>query len=223
MISFCYPIKNRTLFVSNHNDNKVLTTPLIKSAISVASCFDNNQDYEIVIADFMSTDTDYEWLKQMQINHKIVKIDYGKYFNRGMGLNTAYEASSGERVFFIDADMLVNRQFLQRCNEVLDKPEYNLFFPVCWSYSNPEHSEGYWRHTGYGNVIVNKEFWKKNNMSWWERDSWGREDSELFGLHESHSFREESPGFYHMWHDEKAHLSSVYKNHHAKSDSRGES
>jgi len=211
MISFCYPIKNRTIFVSNHKGNKVLTTPLINSVRSVVNSFASKDEFEIVISDFGSTDTNFAWLEEMDVNYKIIKINHHDgHFSRGHGLNVAAKHAIGDIIFFIDADMLIDQDFIKEAKQILSNENYDLYFPICWSYNDPEHETGWWRYTGYGNVLVNRDHWFGNNLSWWERDCWGREDGDLFKKTAHQAARQNARGFFHMWHDEAAHLSSVY-------------
>lgn len=209
--SFCYTIKNRTNIINNFDGlDKVTTqlkyppissiklTPFENSLNSIKESFNDIDDYEIIIIDFNSDDTDYLWLEEMNFNYKLIKIN--EHFNRGRGLNLGASYSTGENIFFIDVDMLISKELINQSNEILKTNK--AFFPICFSYKSPDHVDGWWRDTGYGMVIVNKEYWENNDIKWWEKDSWGLEDSELFEKLKSVSKRDRGVNFYHQWHSD---------------------
>ena len=69
-----------------------------------------DEDFEVVITDFQSTDYDLAKLpaKFPAIDFKIVRSDAS--FSRGKGLNLGFQASTKEFVFFCDADMYFTKR-----------------------------------------------------------------------------------------------------------------
>lgn len=81
------------------------------------------------------------------------------------------------------------------------------FVSCCWSYSNPEHTEGWKRDSGKGNVIQNKE----TIIPYMKNKEWGGEDDKNFdhflksGIVYRTYYGEQ---FIHQWHPEK--LKHIY-------------
>ena len=126
--SFCYTIKDRTNYKIKHRDKQHVLNLLPNSINSIINSFEDKSDFEIIISDFGSTDTDYKWLDDLGINYKIVNVDHGGFFNRGMGLNKAFENSNNEYIFFIDADMLISDKLIEQTNKIFEKD--SIFFPI---------------------------------------------------------------------------------------------
>ena len=77
----------------------------------------------------------------------------------------------------------------------------NAFFPVCYSYRDAAHTRGWWRHTGYGNVMLSRTVFDQAGR-WPELQRWGGEDDQLHAR-----VRERVPvvrttvaGLFHQWH-----------------------
>jgi len=215
MISVCYTVRNRT----NLNTGKEILPLFFNSVMSVVDAFkQNNIEYEIVISDWKSTDTDYEWLPK---NNKFITIDPEIIqFSRGYGRNIAAENSSYDNILFLDTDVIINSFFINRCNDYLNKNF--TYFPICWSiaesdkdkcflclgnnklenkkYSNKSNISG-WRSQGTGLCCVNKNIWK-NCGKWPDYKKWGKEDTHFYNniRKKYKTIRQNDNGIVHCWH-----------------------
>ena len=77
-----------------------------------------------------------------------------------------------------------------------------VLFPICWSYSNPEHTKG-WRRDGGKGMVVQK---KETVVKYMDNQKWGLEDIRNYSHYESlktayRTYYEE--GFIHQWHPEE--------------------
>lgn len=216
-ISFCIPVKNRSCvnvkwngitrkrtFVTSYKNKPVdfqlnLLKNLVKSIVEskVKYC-----DFEVVIADFGSTDHHpSEWIENYSndnIDYKIIDVE--EDFSRGRGLNIAADNTSGDILFFLDADMLISKDLVKQIiKNILFKKK--AFFPICFSYYTPLHNEGWLRTEGWGNLAISKELYINNR--WWEKKSWGSEDDHMRDQLEKLYTREQGINFFHQWHPEE--------------------
>jgi len=156
---------------------------------------------ELVIADFGSDDWPLAgWIERattgLRLKHLCLKED----FSRGRGLNLAVTEASSDRLFLLDADMLVTPQLLQTGIDTADQQE--AYFPV---FRNMTESGEllHFEHSGFGNAFVWKQlFHAAGGLP--EFQSWGGEDDVLFErLSKIASIRrDEVEGFHHQWHPE---------------------
>tara|TARA_Y100000590_G_scaffold352840_1_gene405594 strand:- start:221 stop:865 length:645 start_codon:yes stop_codon:yes gene_type:complete len=200
MISICMTCKNRSLVKVEENELRLFPN-CIDSILGVAGEVDD--ELEIVVSDWASDDWPLEtWLPERlggKIPLSIVPIQE-EGFSRGQGLNVAFSQSRGDKLFFLDTDMLFGSADV--FNASMGALNENLVaFPICFSYSDSTHTKGFWRHQGYGNVMMRRNHFIQAG-GWWERRSWGREDNDLrdklgklTGL-----WRENVVGFFHQWH-----------------------
>lgn len=199
MISICTTCKNR----SKIPYYKTTLTPFpnfVKSLVAIHKFIDD--EVELVVSDWQSTDHPlYEWLPETINNafdFNIIKVPSDN-FSRGKGRNIAFEFARGDKIFFVDADMEFNDHFLFKSIR-----EGFVHFPICWSYYDQQQIDGWWRATGFGNFIADREQMRKIGP-WKEKYSWGGEDDDMF-LRMSRSFpiiRERFSGFVHQWHPEE--------------------
>ena len=215
-ISICITAKNRTN-LSHKGKNLNLFTNCVESIIN--SFKDTKHQFEIVIYDWSSTDTDYSWLPK---GSKVVVDTRNDVFSRGYGLNKAAEESSYENLLFLDTDMLLNESFVQNCVLILENN--SVYFPVCWSLIEQDanssseilgnvdlyEDDGFyvenrnsgWRITGYGMSCMKKSVWEdagKFNVYW----QWGKEDSDFYDSIQRkgyHIVRKNDCGLVHQWH-----------------------
>lgn len=173
-ISICIPVKNRA---SN----------LRRCVESIEACDDVD---EIVVADFWSTDTDYEWF-----DHTLVRVDGP--FSIGAGKNRAAEHSTGSILFFLDADMVVPQRCIDRARAVVE--DDRVFAPMCWFWLDPEHREGRWNEHGFGLLAISRQRFFDNDP-WPEWHSYGGEDNVFVYQHQELLVRENVEGFEHAWH-----------------------
>lgn len=155
-------------------------------------------DGELIVTDFGSDDWPLEeWINYCNIPVTIIKGEGA--FNRGRGLNLGARHANGDILAFGDTDMLWGPNFFPMGLEAVNKGQ--AFFPICWSYTNPEHTEGWWRKVGYGMSMVRKE-WYDMVGGFPEYQHWGREDDvfhakmrRLVPIH-----RPKVEQYFHQWH-----------------------
>jgi glycosyltransferase involved in cell wall biosynthesis len=160
---------------------------------------------EIIVADWMSKDWPLqEWLPGKLdgiVPYNIVNIK-DKNFSRGKGRNIAFEFAKGDKVLFLDTDMLVHNRSLLTYGSILVERGIACF-PICYSYYDHQHIDGWWRTTGFGNMMVSREQLRKVGP-WQVKKSWGGEDDHMF-MKMARNFpisRKKVNGFYHQWHPE---------------------
>jgi glycosyltransferase involved in cell wall biosynthesis len=200
MLSICITCKNRSLVDINGHKLKLFPR-CIDSILAISD--EINEELELVVSDWGSDDWPLEeWLPQKidgRIPLTIVPIEK-EGFSRGVGLNTSFYQAEGDKIFFLDTDMLFESSYVFNIGlEVLEKGMAS--FPICFSYKDNKHEEGWWRATGYGNVMVNRDDFMAVGH-WWEKDTWGKEDDNLvYKLSRMVKiWRENTPGFFHQWH-----------------------
>jgi len=156
------------------------------------------EDIELVVADFGSNDID---LNRFNIFHVLLELP----FNKAKGLNRAAAKSSGDVVFFIDADMIAPPNFDKMILSNVKTGQ--AYFPTCFSlYQDKprkiDESCGWWRETGYGNCgFTAKDF--KNIGRWNENfKKWGGEDDDMVvrAYDNLSVIRDHCDGFFHSWH-----------------------
>ena len=191
-LSICLTLKHRSVVKTDHGILNLF--PKCVESIRATCPF----EYELIIGDFFSSDNPEDYL--VHPNERIFKIDGP--FSRGKGLNLAVAKSSYDNILLFDADMLVTGPELWDRGEcVLNKNE--ALFPVCYSFSNPQHTEGWWRHSGYGMSFFTRSAWNKIGGIR-EFDTHGLEDDifhrEMRTKARVRVLRERVSNYYHQWH-----------------------
>lgn len=212
-LSVCCTIRNRTKV-----DTKYGTLNLFSDCVASlkAACENALIEWELVLTDWKSTDTDYKWLPE---NHQLILINK-KGFSRGYGLNVAAENAKYSNLLFIDTDMLVTSSFIKRCLGHCQKKR--AYFPICWSVAEPDRKKSKsflgttlpnkkwngragrtgWRITGRGMCSMQKSIW--NDVGKWpEYWKWGREDGDYctkFRRKKIKVIRKNENGLVHCWH-----------------------
>lgn len=211
-ISFIVVIKNRTQFTVTH-EGQQLTLRLfehnLRSLLDLAQPTDR---WEFVIVDFASDDVNMsDWVQTLPqkpaVTFKVVRV--AAPFNKGHGLNLGKQAATHPIVFFLDADMLIRTRRIFDDIERLVVKERKVLFPICWSYSNPAHTEGWKRVWGVGNVVQRKG----SVLPYVEKDSWGNEDYlnyAQFCLSGKAVRTYYDQGFVHQWHPNDSEFKNRY-------------
>lgn len=155
---------------------------------------------EIVVADWRSDDWPLEeWIHAaaFPVPVRLVEID-GK-FSRGEGLNAAAAAAHGSELLFLDADCLIARTFLYDGLKHVDAGK--AYFPILFSYANPEHSSGWWRDEGFGICMLSRNHFDQSG-GWPEYKQWGKEDDHFHSRVKAIApvARENAVGLFHQWH-----------------------
>ncbi|MDN5652007.1 MAG: glycosyltransferase family 2 protein, partial [Lactococcus lactis] len=204
--------KNKTFVTSYKNNPMSFQLELLKNFIkSIVDSKIKGVFLEIIVVDFNSDDHPPEdWMHEIvgvtkEIEAKVIKSD--EPFSRGRGLNIAAENATGDIIFFTDADMIVSREFLiQSLEYAYDKQK--PFFPICYSYYTPYSKEGWVRDEGWGNLVIPKHI--SEEISWWEKRSWGSEDNHMKDQLGNSFARAQAAGLYHQWHPEEDFKTKYY-------------
>lgn len=121
-----------------------------------------------------------------------------KPFNKGKLLNRALATMGAVPVFICDTDMLLTADLLLDICRNLEGG--SAFAPICWSYKDPEHKEGWWRDTGSGMLAFNWD--PENPIKYVEKTEWGSEDWLFFRELESRGVGivRTRAQIFHQWH-----------------------
>lgn len=173
MISACIPVKNRA------ENLKRCVASLEAAGIE-----------EIVVADFHSTDTDFEWF-----NGKLVTVD-DEHFSVGRGKNVAAEHATGDIIFFIDADLVVPESIVGHINAAIERGK--VFAPIM-QMQNEDGTLGEWAVHSYGQVALKADEYRSGEK-WQPWTSYGGEDNLFIAQYQHKMVRDMIIGFMHQWH-----------------------
>jgi len=204
MISICVNLKNRSRVKVDRRE--LLLFP--NCVRSIVEATQRVPDVELVVADWESDDWPLtEWLQDAAAPLPVRIITLQGTFSRGRGRNAAAAAARGDALLFLDADSLLCPLLLESGLRYLEQGK--AFFPIVYTFNEPEHRTGWWRDQGYGNCLVTRSMLEQAG-GWPEYEMWGREDEEFFERISGivPAVREEVTGFYHQWHPEEI----VWKN-----------
>lgn len=206
-LSIVVVIKNRTNFDVNLH-NRTIKLKLFENNIdSLFKLIQPDEMWELIVIDFDSTDVDMkQFLKnKFQIANKpnfTFKLHtiIGEPFCKGKGLNISKTLVSYDNILYLDADMYLKRRDL--INNGYDYVSKNkVYFPICVSYLDPEHTKGVFRASGTGNVFIGR-----NNLmlcNWNEYSRWGNEDSDFYDFFDNKNIAvrdNANETFFHQWH-----------------------
>lgn len=205
MLSICIACYNRSKVPTQYGN--LLLLPKCLESIR-----DNIEyDYEVIIADFGSNDHPLDqWVRNVIPKTNIIQVQHDK-FCKGLGLNLAVNEAVYNNMLLLDTDMLVCPRLFKEGIQHLhhNKP----FFPICYTYTNPEHTQGFWHVSGFGNAFVTKKMYESCGGTPLYT-SWGREDTDLFKsinkMYKCHRFTVN--GFYHQWHPDDYEWKNKYYN-----------
>jgi hypothetical protein len=176
---------------------------------SLISLIQPSDQWEFVIIDYESTDVNMSEFvntlpKKDNLEFKVITVK--GTFDRGGGINYGVKFVTKPVVFIIDADMMITRRGILDDIETLVVQQNKVLFPICWSYRNPEHTIGWKRAEGTGNVIQKRE----TIIPYVNNKKWGHEDIKNYqhflniGMAHRTYYGEE---FIHQWHpDEIKHI-----------------
>jgi hypothetical protein len=208
MLSICVTIKNRSKVPTDKGT--LFLFPNCLKSLSHSLTLDDN--VELVIADWESTDWPLkDWIERVvpHIPIHIITIK-SEGFSAGKGRNIAAEHSSGDVLFFMDADMIVNRPVLSY--GMMSVSKGLIYYPtVKYEVENKKQII----HEGGGNLFISKDnFLKAGN--WPEYWKHGFEDTDFAkqvkGVAAISVNNELS--IFHQWHPQTV----LFKNIHASLD-----
>lgn len=201
-LSFITVIKNRTKIQVSHNKNTLELHLFENNLRSLISLIQPSDQWEFVIVDYESTDVNMSEFvdtlpKADNLSFKVFTVK--GVFDKGAGLNYGATLVTNPIVFFLDADMMIKTRNLFNDIEKFVVKQNKVLFPICWSYKNPEHTVGWKRTDGTGNVIQKKE----TIIPYVNNKKWGNEDS----INYKHFVKVQrayrtyyDKGFVHQWH-----------------------
>jgi len=199
MLSICTTIKNRSIVRTGIRELRLFPN-CVESIVRAQGAV---PEIELVVADWESIDWPLEqWAHDAASPVPVQIVKMSGTFSRGRGLNAAAAASGGELLFFLDADTLISESVVRNGISVLQ--EGKTYFPVLYSFHEPEHASGYWRDSGFGHCMIRKDLFELTG-GWPEYKSWGLEDDHFFARVKALCpvVREPVDGFYHQWHPQE--------------------
>lgn len=196
MLSICITVKNRSRVLVGDKELRLLP----KCIQSIARSVGNSLSCELVLSDWQSDDWPLrEWLSQYAGAMDVKVVAVSGEFCRGRGRNLAADSAKGDVLFFLDADSLI-------CPAVIGDgikcvQQGKAYFPILYSFRDPDHQSGWWREEGYGNCMVSRQLYKRVG-GWPQQRYWGQEDDDFFARISSVAevVRPRVPDFYHQWH-----------------------
>lgn len=198
MLSICTTVKNRSL-VKIDGKLPLKLFPTCLTALAKSIPITDIDKFELVIADWQSTDHPIkEWIEDIfpLISVHLINVK-SNGFSAGLGRNIAAQHAQGDNLFFMDADMIVNREVLYRGVQVAS--EGKAFYPTV-KYAVDDTGKLI-IHEGGGNVFMNKEIFYKAGK-WPEYWSYGFEDTDFAKAVKSVTdiVVDDSMYIYHQWH-----------------------
>ena len=185
-----------THFPPTLNRDATITLNLLpKLLMSLRMIKTENDNWTIIIVDYESTDVNVSSIAHQILDGYIdfVVEKHEGQFSRGSGLHLAAEiAKERGHMYF------TNHYIFDRAEENLKKGK--VYYPICFSFTQPDHLKGYWRDSGYGMMFISTEKYF-GTQRWQHNISWGEEDNAMRrNFSEKEVVREKSPGYFHQWH-----------------------
>lgn len=161
---------------------------------------------------------------------KIFVIDAPGLFARGVGLHRGAEHfRDNQLLFFVDVDLDITTEFLQRCrlNTVQGK---QVYFPVFFKLYHPDfvrkyhrgntsmfisRHNGHWAYYSYGMVCIYASDYRKAGGFDTSMQGWGEEDVDFVKKVMDKGFeifRAPDPGLIHNWHRKVCNRKTVSSN-----------
>jgi glycosyltransferase involved in cell wall biosynthesis len=195
-LSICVTIKNRSRVNAMGRELELFPN----CVRSIVEAVPSDLCCELVITDWRSDDWPlHEWIPSTVESMPATIVTLTGEFSRGRGRNAAALAATSNWLFFLDADCLIGEALLVRGMDLLVNDK--AYFPVVYSYRDPDHLSGWWRDEGYGNCMLTRQVFEDSGR-FPEYKFWGREDVQFFKrIAAAHDVvREKANGFYHQWH-----------------------
>ena len=227
-LGICVSLKNRSNLIVQQEDpntykfiaNKLVIAPsitppptilpngdiqlnLLPRMLASLAAIKGDDSWHVIIVDFGSTDTNINELCKTALNDIPYTIhrESGQ-FNRGGGLDMGACIARDlgiKSLFFCDSDMIfTDRDIFLQAKEALQLNK--IYYPICFSYTNSNHTHGFWRDSGYGMVFMNTAMYFQTSR-WANNITWGWEDRALHdGLDPATLVRTRATGYFHQWH-----------------------
>jgi len=187
-----------------NRDATITLNLLPKLLMSLRMVKTGNDNWTVIIVDYNSTDVNVEAITE-QILGGHIRFIVNKAegpFSRGSGLHIAAEVSKErghDSLFFCDADMyFTSHTIFERAAEAIK--DGKVYYPICFSFIQPDHMKGYWRDSGYGMMFISTEKYF-GTEKWRHNVSWGEEDNAMRrNFSDSEIIRGKAGGYFHQWH-----------------------
>jgi len=166
---------------------------------SIVNATSPNEEIELVVADFCSTDWPIgQWLAERAKHLSVQTIILKEPFSRGRGRNCAASHARHDILLFLDADVLVTRELIHQSYDCAEQGK--VFAPICRNL-NRDGKLGLERKAAYGTIGVSRAVLQAVG-NWPEFHSWGGEDTIVFERLAclTTCIRQAVSGFYHQWH-----------------------
>jgi len=187
-----------------NRDGTITLNLLPKLLMSLMSIKEKSDAWTVIIVDYCSTDVNVSAVAKGILQDQIpfVVHSLNETFSRGTGLDiaaTIAKERGHDSLFFCDADMyFTSKQVFNRAKEILDKGK--VYYPICFSFTLPDHMKGYWRDSGYGMMFIKTAQYFKI-IRWQHNISWGEEDRIMVRqFMDKQIQRENGHGYFHQWH-----------------------
>jgi len=187
-----------------NRDSTVTLNLLPKCLMSLVSIKQPEDRWRVIIVDYSSTDVNVELIAESILSGKVEYIvkTLKEPFSRGSGLHLAAEIAKekgDDSLFFCDADMYFTHHYIfERAREFLK--EGMVYYPICFSFTQPDHMKGYWRDSGYGMMFIETKKYFQTKR-WQHNISWGEEDNDMFrNFKNDEIIRSQGIGYFHQWH-----------------------
>lgn len=201
-ITFFVAIRNRTSILVKHMGKLIRVNLFNNNLKSLSELITDDDTFEMIIMDNNSNDVIMEdFVKQYERPNFTIRVikDESEFFSKGALYNKAVQYATHRLWFFLDADMQIKGRALFDDIELKVVTNKRVLFPICWSYSNPEHTIGKKRLTGVGNVIMFKDMFEP----YIHNKKWGKEDDYIFEHNNNKGFATRKyygDDFIHQWH-----------------------
>jgi len=203
MISFCITCKNRSKIKYK---NRILELFPKCLASILECCNDLEEKVEVIISDWNSTDYPlndwvYDVFKGSNIDIKVVQVIDETVFNLAHGRNVAFNESKGDKIFFMDADMILCKEVI--LDSIKNINEGYAVFPICYFEKGAKQNrKNMFGDTSYGNMFISRKKFK--SIGYWKGTSlYGSEDISYyqvcFDRYEPIA-RKRYANFKHQWH-----------------------
>jgi len=187
-----------------NRDATVTLNLLPKLLMSLRMIKTGNDNWTVIIIDYESTDVNVSHIAHQILDGHIrfvVETQKGQ-FSRGTGLHLAAEIAKErghDSLFFCDADMYFTKHHIfDQAKQALEKDK--VYFPICFSFTQPDHLKGFWRDTGYGMMFIKTETYCSVE-GWQHNISWGEEDNLMHrNFKPEQILRSRAFGYFHQWH-----------------------
>lgn len=200
-ITFVVAHKNRSCVHLEDGSILHLFPNMIKSLSK--SVIESGVKVRMIIGDYGDDTFPLEdWIYQEAIFPvEILKIELdNEKFNKGKALNICIETiQDNECIFICDTDMLITKSVLEEIfkHTVCLK---KAFSPICWSYGDASHEDGWWRDTGAGMISFFKSDWAAVGGVW-EKSTWGSEDWDFYKkIEKVRPIVRHNSKIFHQWH-----------------------